>query len=130
MSKMKIWLDSLEEQLARYPQASDWEDRFGSAFFSVSRALWGVATRELRGVILLVEPNAISVRFIYEREPTEEELEDISAAETEVAADVWDAVQAVEFSTEVLPAANSLPDKLDLGIWIYRRKETLKSEPH
>lgn len=92
-----------------------------SVLLSMQRALWDLVTPNLRGVALRIAPDRVGARFLLESEPTGEDLENMSEAETAVMADVRNDV-AVAFTASWVP--NSLPRDLEQGEeWVYLRKE-------
>lgn len=88
---------------------------------SVSRALWDLVTPGLRAVTVAAREPSIRIRFIFEDEPTDDDREDASLAETYVIADFDDSV-SVSATCSWLPAG--VPRDLEAGEeWVYRRKE-------
>lgn len=55
---------------------------------SFQRALWDTATPALRGVAVRTTEPVIEPQFLYEHEPTEDEIELVSLVETYVIADL------------------------------------------
>ena len=102
-------------------------DLRAEVLLSVSRALWGQVTPELRGVACRWTGNsaqdaAVQVKFIYERSPSELEIELVSEAESELWADFPDG--HVECS--VLPYQGLLSRVLEQDEeWVYLRYEPL-----
>ena len=92
-----------------------------SALLSMQRALWDVVTHGLRGVAVKIGSGAIAARFLFEDEPSDDDREDVSLAETSVIADFTDAI-SVSFEAIRLP----VPAPRDLAPgeeWVYLRKE-------
>ncbi|MEU4454559.1 hypothetical protein AB0F44_24725 [Nocardioides sp. NPDC023903] len=93
-----------------------------SVLLSMQRALWDLVTPNLRGVAIRIAPVRVEARFLLENEPTDEDLENISEAETAMMADVRNDV-AVSFTASWVP--NSLPRDLEQSEeWVYLRKES------
>jgi hypothetical protein len=88
---------------------------------SLQRALWDLVGPSLRGVKVAIEYPAVTARFLFENEPTDDDREDVSLAETYVMADFLDDV-SVEFTAEWVPLSESR-DVLAGEEWVYLRKE-------
>lgn len=88
---------------------------------SFQRALWDMITPPLRGVaIRLIEP-LIEARFIYEHEPTEDEIQIVAEVETYVIAD-FTPPNHVRF--KAIGASPPAPRELVTGEeWVYLRRE-------
>jgi hypothetical protein len=93
-----------------------------SALLSMQRALWNLVTPNLRGVAVRTTPVRVEGRFLLENEPTDEDVENMSEAETAVMADVRSGV-AVSFGATWV--SNSSPRDLETDEeWVYLRKES------
>lgn len=93
-----------------------------SVLLAMQRALWDVVTPNLRGVAVRIAPGHVEARFLLENEPTDEDLEGMSEAETAMMADVRHDV-AVSFTASWVP--NSLARDLEPSEeWVYLRKES------
>ena len=92
-----------------------------AALLSLQRALWGMVTPDLRGVAVVVGDDRVTARMIYEREPTDEQLEIVSEVETLVMADFLPEVEVTVAADTVSPdrAADLQPGE---G-WVYLRRE-------
>ncbi|MFI8527789.1 hypothetical protein ACIGB8_25235 [Promicromonospora sukumoe] len=91
------------------------------ALLSLQRAFWDLVTPNLRGVAVRILAEDVSVRLIFENDPTEDDLENMSEAETYAIADFTDAV-TVSFEADHVPAGQ--PRELTTGEeWVYLRKE-------
>ena len=91
------------------------------ALLSMQRALWDVVTPGLRGVAVRLETDELSARFLFDHDPDDEDLEDVSLAETSVIAD---------FPSDLTVSLNAI--ELQVGSprallpgeeWVYLRKE-------
>ena len=92
------------------------------ALLSIQRALWDMVTPALRGATISVQPGTIHSRFLFEHEPTTDELEIVVDAETEVIADFRSDVD-VSFRGEALPPSTSR-ELLPGEEWVYLRRES------
>lgn len=91
-----------------------------SLLLSIQRALWDVVTPDLRGVALRVSPFA-RVRFIFDAEPDDQDLENVSEAETGILADFGEDVHVSAVAVCVAPPQ---PRLLEQGEeWVYLRQE-------
>lgn len=92
-----------------------------SVLLSVQRALWDLVTPSLRGVAVRAEHPVIDARFLFENEPSDDDREDVSLAETSSTAEFSDDV-TVSFRAVRVPASS--PRTLVEGEeWVYLRKE-------
>lgn len=92
-----------------------------SALQSLQSALWDVVTPNLRGVAVRIEYPMIHARFLFENEPTEDDRENVSEAETYAIADFHENIEVVFEPVEV-PVSE--PRELEAGEqWVYLRKE-------
>lgn len=111
-----------------------WSHRPGSAIrvtamdfrvtvlLSVQRALWDLVTPGLRGVAVLARHPEVAIRFLFDAEPSEEDRENVSEAETLVIADFLDDV-VVAAHAECVPT--TVARDLKPGEeWVYLRKES------
>lgn len=92
-----------------------------SVLLSLQRALWDVVTPNLRGVAVRADHPRITARFLFEGEPSEDDRENVSLAETSTIADFSKEVE-IEFTPVQVPVAE--PRDLHPGEhWVYLRKE-------
>jgi hypothetical protein len=92
-----------------------------SVLLSLQRALWDVVTPNLRGVAVRADHPRITARFLFEGEPSEDDRENVSLAETYAIADFSTEVE-IEFTPVQVPVAE--PRDLHPGEhWVYLRKE-------
>jgi len=88
---------------------------------SFQRALWDMVTPELRGVAVSPERPVIEARFLYERPPTEDEIQIVAEVETYVVSDFG---LDVDVSFRAVEVPTSLPRDLEVGErWVYLRRE-------
>lgn len=88
---------------------------------SIQRALWDLVTPALRGVALTSSYPNIGGRFIYDRVPTEVDLEDLSLAVRRIVAGFQSDVH-VNLEACYVPVSQSRDLLLDEW-WAFRRKE-------
>lgn len=88
---------------------------------SLQRAFWDLVTPNLRGTAVRILDHDVSVRLIFENDPTEDDLENMSEAETYAIADFTDEV-TVSFKADWIPASESR-ELLAGEEWVYLRKE-------
>ncbi|WP_308797701.1 hypothetical protein [Agromyces silvae] len=89
---------------------------------SVQRAMWDLVTPNLRAVAVAAQEPNIRLRFMFENDPSEDDHENVSLAETYVIADFEDSV-SVDATCVWLPVPVSRD--LDIGEeWVYMRKES------
>ncbi|NTW41614.1 MAG: hypothetical protein HGA44_17335 [Cellulomonadaceae bacterium] len=93
-----------------------------SVLLSLQRALWDLVTPNLRGVAVRVEYPEVGVRFLFDTEPSKDDRECVSEAETLVIADFLDDV-IVATHAECVPPATARELKLGED-WVYLRKES------
>lgn len=92
-----------------------------SVLLSIQRSLWDLVTPNLRAVAVKAEAPVVAARFIFENDPTEEDRENVSEAETSTIADFHEDV-VVTFSPVWIPATE--PRDLEASEhWVYLRKE-------
>lgn len=88
---------------------------------SFQRALWDMVTPPLRGVAILLAEPLIEARFIYEHEPTDDEVQIVAEVETYVIADF---TPPTNVSFKVVGALPPAPrELLPREEWIYLRRE-------
>ena len=88
---------------------------------SFQRALWDMVTPPLRGVAIRLTEPLIEARFIYEHEPTEDEVQIVAEVETYVIADFTPPTN-VRF--KAVGASPPVPRELVTGEeWVYLRRE-------
>jgi hypothetical protein len=92
-----------------------------SVLLSLQRALWDLVGPNLRGVAATFDYPVVTARFLFENDPTEEDLEDVSLAETHTIADFPEDV-SVDFAPVWAPSSESR-DLLPGEGWVYLRKE-------
>lgn len=94
-----------------------------NVLLSVGRALWELVTPNLRAVAVNPgDDNSVTGRFLFENEPSEDDLENTSCAETYVVADFYPDI-SVRFSA--IKWSSLTPPSLGPGEeWIYFRKES------
>lgn len=93
-----------------------------SALLSLHRSLWDLVTPNLRGVAVQIEHLRVNARFLFENDPTDDDRENVSEAETYAIADFNEDIEVVFVSTWV---PISEPRDLVPGEeWIYLRKES------
>lgn len=98
-----------------------------SVLLSLQRALWDVVTPNLRGVAVRADHPRITARFLFEGEPSEDDRENVSLAETYAIADFSTEVE-IEFTPVQVPVAE--PRDLHPGEhWVYLRKEAPVAGP-
>ncbi|UKJ63777.1 hypothetical protein H1Q78_19650 [Cellulosimicrobium cellulans] len=98
-----------------------------SVLLSLQRALWDVVTPNLRGVAVRADHPRIAARFLFENDPSEDDRENVSLAETYTTADFPSEVE-VDFSPVRVPVAE--PRDLCPGeSWVYLRKEAPVAGP-
>lgn len=88
---------------------------------SLQRAFWDLVTPNLRGVAVRILNNHVSARLIFENDPTDEDLENMSEAETYAIADFSDDV-TVLFDADWMPTSQPRELMTDEE-WVYLRKE-------
>lgn len=88
---------------------------------SLQRSLLDIVTPNLRGVAVRYDPLVVRSRFLFENPPAEDDLENVSEAETYTIADFQEGV-SVEFSAVWLPTSQAR-DLLEGEHWVYLRKE-------
>jgi hypothetical protein len=81
-----------------------------SVLLSLQRALWDLVGPNLRGVAATFDYPVVTARFLFENDPTEEDLEDVSLAETHTIADFPEDV-SVDFVGSELGVARSPPGR-------------------
>ena len=77
---------------------------------SLLRGMVGMVTPGLRAVYVRVEESDAYVRFVYDHEPTEEDIEDVDDVETEMIADLHPQITphlVTEFAPGTRPTARS-----------------------
>lgn len=92
------------------------------ALLSLQRALWDELSPHVRGVAVAISDAAIRGRMIFDRIPTEDEVESCSLVGTYVLADM-----APEIVVELTPVVVTAPGTRDLlpgEEWVYLRKES------
>ncbi|WP_077489822.1 hypothetical protein [Sinomonas mesophila] len=88
---------------------------------SFQRALWDMVTPPLRGVAIRLTEPLIEARFIYEHQPTEDEIQIVAEVETYVIADFTPPTIA---SFKAVGASLLAPRELMTGEeWVYLRHE-------
>lgn len=92
-----------------------------SVALSIQRALWDLVTPALRGVALTSSYPNIGGRFIYDRVPTQVDLEDLSLAVRRIVAGFQSDVH-VSLEACYVPVSQSRDLLLDEW-WAFRRKE-------
>lgn len=92
-----------------------------SVLLSMQRALWDVVTPGLRGVSVAHQDGGIAARFLFDHEPTDDDREDVSLAETSLFTDFPDGFD-VTFSAARVPVAEQRA-LLDGEYWVFLRKE-------
>lgn len=97
-------------------------ERRAEAIIFMNRALTGMVTPELRGVVIRAGDNLVHARMTYEREPTEDDREPASEVGTEIIADDLPEVEVIVQADAVLPAVR--PELRPEESWVYRRRET------
>ena len=95
--------------------------RISAVILSVTGALLGEVTPQLRGVSVRVDGEAITGRFIFDTELDDDMRELARVAEGEVVADYWD-IATVAFSAEYLPT-NEAPTLGAAEHWVFLRRE-------
>jgi hypothetical protein len=89
---------------------------------SIQSALLGLVTPNLRGVAVAAHEPSIRLRFVFENDPSDDDRENVSLAETYVIADFEDFV-SVEAICGWVPV--SKPLRLEAGEeGVYMRKES------
>ncbi|QKC95777.1 hypothetical protein [Mesorhizobium sp. NZP2298] len=89
---------------------------------SVQRALLGAVSRRLRAVTCAWEGVEITLRFVFDGEPTDQDSEDAGIVAAEVAADfpapwtVDEDIARLDYPDDLRPGA--------LALWAFRRKES------
>ncbi|QIB08189.1 hypothetical protein GZ982_26825 [Pseudomonas fluorescens] len=89
------------------------------ARLSVQRALLGEVSKTLRAVILSVADQALDIRFYFDGEIEEDDIESVSCVETEILADYDESFKVVVRCVR-LDAPEPIADD---GIWVFRRRE-------
>ncbi len=92
-----------------------------SVLLSLQRALWDLVGPNLRGVTATFDYPVVTARFLFENDPTEDDLEDVSLAETHVIADFLEDV-TVDFTPVCAPVSGSR-ELLPGEHWVFLRKE-------
>ncbi|WP_020579289.1 hypothetical protein [Actinopolymorpha alba] len=87
---------------------------------SLQRALWGMITPDIRAISVGWKDGIIRVRFIYDHQVTENDLEIVSEVEGEVLADFEPHV-AADFSAEF--SSEEMASLRNDGWWAYVRRE-------
>jgi len=93
-----------------------------TVLLSVQRALWDLVTPGLMGVAVLARYPEVAVRFLFDAEPSEEDRENVSEAETLVIADFLDDVVVAAHAECV--RATVARDLKPGEEWVYLRKES------
>ncbi|CAN7313405.1 hypothetical protein LJR078_001740 [Arthrobacter sp. LjRoot78] len=88
---------------------------------SFQRALWDMVTPPLRGVAILLAEPLIEARFIYEHEPTDDQVQIVAEVETYVIADFTPPTNVSFKAVGALPPAPR--ELLPREEWIYLRRE-------
>jgi hypothetical protein len=96
------------------------QSKRATLLLSVQRALTGIITPHMRGVICSLVNDQITLYFIFDGAPAEEDVERCSLAGTEVAADF--AREPLDFEIIIRPVPEPMDD-LASGDWVYRRHE-------
>lgn len=98
------------------------------AILSISRALWGQVTPELRAVFGQLGPKSLNVTMIFEGEITDDLREIASEVETYVIADYPDVFTITVDAVRLDPPPRSktiIPPDADWSniVWVYERRE-------
>jgi hypothetical protein len=88
---------------------------------SFQRALWDMVTPPLRGVAVRLTEPLIEARFLYEHEPTEDEVQIVAEVETYVLADFTPPTD-VSFAA-VGASPPGLRELVTGEEWVYLRRE-------
>ena len=89
----------------------------------MQKALLGEVTPELRMVVARFDEQGAHARFIYDSVLTDEAIETVAIAESEVSAD-YGGLTDVRFVAETLPARERLVF-YPVEVTVYRRREAL-----
>ncbi|WP_422403355.1 hypothetical protein [Pseudomonas sp. GZD-209] len=89
------------------------------ARLSLQRALLGEVSKKLRAVVFSVSGEALDIRFYFDGEVEERDIESASCVETEVLADYEESFKVCA-RTFRLDAPEPIDDD---GIWVFRRNE-------
>lgn len=92
-----------------------------AVLLSAQRALWDVVTPNLRSAAVEIGDSRATLRFVFENEPDDEDLENLSLAETYMIADFGDDV-TIDSRAAWTPMGS--PRELLPGeYWVFYRKE-------
>jgi hypothetical protein len=109
-------------------QQQRYKDRFmknSDLICSVSHALLGRITPNLRAVYITLEDEMAVLSFYYDKKPTEDEVELASLADTDFISDFPDDFKS-DFRVNTAPYPTAIPNK---GFCIYHRAEIGYSDP-
>lgn len=95
------------------------QDSVVAARLNIQRALLGEVSSKLRAVIFSVLDKELDVRFYFDGEIGEDDIESVSCVETEVLADYDENFNVI---AKCVRLDAPLPI-VDDGIWVFRRRE-------
>lgn len=99
---------------------SDIDNPVVGARLSIQRALLGEVSDKLRAVTFSVSDVCLEIKFYFDGEVGEDDLESASCVETEVLADYEEG-----YKVSVRCLRVDLPTSIeDCGVWVFRRRES------
>ncbi len=97
------------------------QKQFIDARLSIQRALLGEVSPQLRAVVFSIAERDIDVRFYFDGDISDKDMESASCVETEIIAD-YEAEDVITVRCIRLDTPKTIGDS---GVWVYQRREIM-----